>query len=242
MSSPNESGNVNNANNFEELIAVCVEFGPPYNPGNPAITVSAMNGSLTATRAAMQTANVQEAVYDTSVDNREDAYAPLGETARRVMAAAKASPLTENQKEDIHHLVLKLTGRRSSTPVPDPANPGATISSSQMGYDQRAENLDKLIQLLALMPGYNPNEAELTVAGLTTLHATLVASNTDEATAKQPYATAITTRNELLYKSPNGLTYLAIAVKNYVKSLFGVSSPQYKRVAAIRFTKRRHYA
>lgn len=242
MSSPNESGNVNNANNFEELIAVCVEFGPPYNPGNPAITVSAMNASLTATRAAMQTANVQEAVYDVSVDSREEAFAPLGETARRVMAAAKASPLTENQKEDIHHLVLKLTGRRSSTPVPDPANPGGTISSSQMGYDQRAENLDKLIQLLAVMPGYNPNEPELTVAGLTSFHASLVAASTAEAIAKQPYASAITARNELLYKAPNGLTYLAIAVKNYVKSLFGVSSPQYKRVAAIRFTKRRHYA
>ncbi len=146
---------------------------------------------------------------------------------------------TLNQKIDIRSIVLKLTGRRATKPVVDPANPSGTSSSSQLGFDQRIENLDRLIQLLATMPAYNPNEPELTVAGLTGLHSTLVAVNTAEAVAKQPLASARAARNELLYRNPTGLTYLAMAVKNYVKSVFGNNSPEHKRVMAIKFYKRR---
>lgn len=239
MSNPNERSNADNVNNFEELIAVCIDLGPAYNPSNPAITIPSMTASLAATRASMQTVNTQEALHEDAVNVKADTIAPLKSIAQRVMAAANASPLTMNQKADIRSIVLKLTGRRATTPMPDPANPGATVSASQLGFDQRVENLDRLIQLLATMPAYNPNEPELTVAGLTAFHASQVAVNTAEAVAKQPLASARTVRNNLIYRPPSGITYLAMDVKNYVKSVFGNNSPEHKRVTAIKFVKRR---
>lgn len=46
-------------------------------------------------------------------------------------------------------------------------------------------------------------------------------------------------RNEILYKLDTGLTDTALAVKNYIKALFGATSPQYKQVSSLKFTNPR---
>ena len=43
-------------------------------------------------------------------------------------------------------------------------------------------------------------------------------------------------RNNLLYKENTGLYDVALDVKNYIKSVFGATSPQYKQVSKIKFT------
>ena len=43
------------------------------------------------------------------------------------------------------------------------------ISSSQMSYDSRLDNFDKLIKLLTSVTLYAPNEADLKVTALTTI-------------------------------------------------------------------------
>lgn len=44
------------------------------------------------------------------------------------------------------------------------------------------------------------------------------------------------TRNVLLYKEITGITDVANAVKVYIKSVFGATSPQYKQVSSLKFT------
>lgn len=46
-------------------------------------------------------------------------------------------------------------------------------------------------------------------------------------------------RNEILYKLDTGLTDTALAVKNYIKAVFGATSPQYKQVSSLKFTNPR---
>lgn len=53
------------------------------------------------------------------------------------------------------------------------------ISSSQMSYDNRLDNLEKLIKLLASVTLYAPNEEALQVATLTSLYTDLQPKNTD---------------------------------------------------------------
>jgi hypothetical protein len=64
-------------------------------------------------------------------------------------------------------------------------------------------------------------------------------SNTAVITATTNYINARINRDNLLYKKGVGVVEIAQESKEYVKSVFGTKSPQYKQVSSIRFTKRR---
>ena len=46
-------------------------------------------------------------------------------------------------------------------------------------------------------------------------------------------------RDKVLYKPETGLVDIVDDVKKYVKSLFGVSTPQYKQISGLKFTRPR---
>jgi hypothetical protein len=109
------------------------------------------------------------------------------------------------------------------------------ISSSQMSYDSRLDNFDKLIKLLTSIPLYAPNEAELKVTGLTTTYTDLKTRNTAVVTAAAALSNARISRNDILYKPLTGLVDTAVDTKTYIKSVFGADSPQYRQVTKLEF-------
>jgi hypothetical protein len=92
---------------------------------------------------------------------------------------------------------------------------------------------------LASIPEYAPNEPELTVSSLTALYDDMFAKNQAVIKAEQPLNNLRITRNELLYKENTGVHDVANAAKLYIKSVFGATSPQYKQVASLQFSKPR---
>ncbi|MBK7148719.1 MAG: hypothetical protein IPH78_07805 [Bacteroidetes bacterium] len=153
--------------------------------------------------------------------------------------------MSKQVKADVKTIARKLQGKRATpkndAPAPNPLAPAEettkNISASQMSFDQRIENLDKLIQLLAAQPAYIPNEPELAVAGLTATLNTMRTTNTTAVNAYTPVSNARINRNTILYAESTGLVDLAGDVKSYVKSVFGATSPQYKQVSGLKFTK-----
>ena len=108
-----------------------------------------------------------------------------------------------------------------------------------MSFDSRIDNFDKLIKLLTSVTLYAPNEAELKVAALTAVLADLKAKNAAVIAAEVPLNNARIARNDVLYKANTGLVDIALDIKTYIKSLFGATSPQYKKISKIKFTKPR---
>ena len=104
-----------------------------------------------------------------------------------------------------------------------------------MSYDNRLDNLDKLIKLLASVALYTPNEAELKVTALTALYNDLKAKNAAVVAAITPLSNARISRNDILYKPNTGLVDIALDTKTYIKSLFGATSSQYKQVSKLEF-------
>ena len=104
-----------------------------------------------------------------------------------------------------------------------------------MSFDNRVDNLDRLIQLLITIPEYAPNEANLKTASLTTYLQSLQTSNAAAVAAETNLENARIVRNEVLYLPSTGLVDVASAVKLYVKSVFGATSAQYKQVSALTF-------
>ena len=108
-----------------------------------------------------------------------------------------------------------------------------------MSFDSRIDNFDKLIKLLTSVTLYAPNEADLKVTALTAVLNDLKAKNLAVTNAEVPLNNARISRNDILYKTNTGLVDTALDVKTYIKSVYGATSPQYKKISKIKFTKPR---
>ena len=106
-----------------------------------------------------------------------------------------------------------------------------------MSYDSRLDNFDKLIKLLSSVAAYAPNEADLKITALTALYTDLKAKNLAVINAETPLNNARIARNDVMYKDNTGLVDVATDVKTYIKSVYGATSPQYKTVSSLKFTK-----
>jgi len=124
----------------------------------------------------------------------------------------------------------------SLTPVPA----AVTNSVSHKSYTNLAEHLTNLNIILSKETNYKPNETDLKSASVTLLTTDMVAKNNACDTAESNVHATTNNRNTQLYANTDGLVDLAKTVKEYVASIYGFRSPQYKQVNRIRFTKSVH--
>ena len=247
MSNVSETGHAKNVANLENLVASVSGLGAAYNPSRGSIQLSALNDLLGNAKAVISNLNQAESVYKNATSAREVAFEPLSKLITRVGNSLKASASSSATDDQATTLIRKLQGRRATPKMSDEEKKaaeaeGKTVketSSSQMSFDSRLDNFDKLIKLLASVPEYAPNETELSVAGLTTLYNDLSSKNLDVINASVPLSTARIARDQALYSPLTGIVDISADVKMYVKSVFGASAPQYKAISGLTFTTSR---
>ena len=143
--------------------------------------------------------------------------------------------------KDAKSINRKLQGKRAKEiqATVDPNAPAPnTISASQQSYDQLIEHFTKLIeQLKTPEANYAPNEVDLKIVTITAQLAALKTANTNVSNAYTTVSNARIARDKTLYKDKTGLYDITLAVKDYVKSLYGATAPEYKQISKIKFTK-----
>ena len=244
MTSTKETGHAKNAANFEELINIITGLGTTYNPSKTSIKVAVVNTLLVNVKASLAAVNTALANYKTAVDAREAAFLPISKLATRIVSALVATDTTQQMDETAQTYERKMQGRRATPKltkeekqkVIDSGKTVNEVSASQMGYDNRLDNFDKLIKLLIATPLYAPNEADLKVSALNTLYADLKTKNQAVVAAHTALTNARIARNDLMYKPLTGMVDLAQDIKTYIKSLAGPFSQQYKQVSGLHFT------
>jgi hypothetical protein len=247
MPSTSETGHAKNVANLEELISFVNGYGTVYNPSKSAIKLVALNTLLTNARTSITGVNSAIPAYSNAVSAREAAFEPLNKLITRVFNSLVATETTDQVNDSAKTLVRKIQGRRASKKLTEEeiaahAANGEDISqnsASQMSYDNRLDNLDKLIKLLGSVTAYTPNESDLKVATLTTVYNDLKAKNTAVINTTVPLSNARISRNDVIYKETTGIVSVANDVKAYVKSIYGGTSPQYKQLSALKFTNPR---
>jgi len=243
MASTTESGHAKNVSNFESLISFVKGYGATYNPSKDSIKIVALELILANAKQSLIDIDTLFPAYTNAVSAREFAFAPLSKIITRVNNAIKATDTTELVDDSVKTLVRKLQGTRASAKISDEEKKALEaegkevnqISASQMGYDNRVENLYKLLMLLNSIPQYNPNEEDLKISTLTALYEDLKTKNTAVVETTTPLSNSRIARNEVMYKPLAGLVDIAFDTKVYIKSVFGPSSPQYKQVSKLEF-------
>ncbi len=248
-----ETGHAKNVANFEKMVDFCVGYGTTYNPSKTTIKLAALQTLLTNAKNALTATNTNLVAWSNAVAARELAFEPLSKLVTKIINAIKATDTSQQVIDNAKTFARKLQGRRAvaiikngNLPVSEPV-PGAEIlieqgdekhiSASQMSFDNRLDNLDKLIKLLSSVTTYAPNEAELKVTALTTLLNDFKTKNSAVLTALVSVSNSRISRNDILYKENTGMVDVAFSVKSYVKSIFGAKSPQFKQISSLIFTR-----
>lgn len=244
MSTTYETGHAKNVANFEAMITAVTAFGTAYNPSIPTIKVAALQAQLSAIKQTVEKVNTALANYSNAVAIRDFGYEPLQRLSSRIISALKATNASQQVVDNAMTNHRKITGARASAKL-GPEEVTALkiggkeikqVSASQQSYDSMLDTLDKQVKLLASIPQYEPNETELKVATLETLWVALQTKNAAVWTTRIALDTTRISRNKIMYAPETGVIATTLDVKNYVKSVFGLSSPQYKHMSALTFT------
>ncbi len=203
-----------------------------------------MTTQNTGAIAALQAVKVAKTAYDNATNARELAFKPLKPLATKIVNGLAATEATAQTVDDVKSTNNKIQGKRAkAVEKPDAkalaagAEPVKTASTSQQSYDKLIDHFAQLIATLTAEPKYLPNENELKVATLNTLLTDLRAKNTAVISATTALSNARIARDKTLYGETTGILDVAQDVKQYVKSLFGATSPQYKQVSGLKFTR-----
>jgi len=240
MSSTSETGHVKIETTFFDLKTFCTGYGVNYDPSNPAITVAALTTAHAVAKDDIQKVKIAKVPFDNAEGERFLTFKPLKSLASRIVSALKGVNAPSTVIKDAQTILRKMQGKKApSTPAAPPALPGIPevdpVSVSQQSYDMQLDHFKKLVLLVEGEPLYNPNEVPLKTVTLNTFIADLEAKNQAVIVAYVPYSNAMMERNISLYAPETGLIDLAQDVKNYVKSAFGATSPEFLQIKGLRF-------
>ena len=238
MASTSETGHAKNVDNLGLLISNIASYGDRYKPTNPSILLEALKKMEADGRAAVLAVNDAMPIYSRATIERDNAFAPLGQLVTRSLNSLRASSSSEQTDEAASAIVRKIRGNRTTAKTAVATDVKvATVSTSQQSYDSVIDNYERYIQYIAATPEYAPNEEDIKLPVLKALAVDLRAKNTACNNAKVAIDNARMARNRVLYTPLTGLVDVALDAKTYIKSLFGSTSPEYKQVAKIDFTK-----
>ena len=235
-----ETGHAKNVANFEDLISFVTSYAAAYNPTKTTIKVANLNLLFTQAKTDIFNVTNKTVLFNNATNARAMLFEPLRSLSTRLVNAFIATDATTEMIKDAKTINRKLQGKRAkavqvSTDQNSPAP--NTISASQQSYDQLIEHFTKLIELLKSEPSYAPNEAELKTTTLASQLVALKTANTNVSNAYTAVSNSRIARDKTLYKEKTGLYDVSGDVKNYVKSLFGATSQEFKQVSKIKFTK-----
>lgn len=243
MTSTSETGHSKNVAHFQQLIAFCKSYGPAYNPSRNQLTITSLEAALAQAQAALASVTATKTTFDNATNNRKEGFTDLKKFATQVVSALKASGASSLAVADAKTSARKMQGRRAKAITP-PATPAANlteakedkhISVSQLSFDSQVEHFSKLVQTVSQQPNYNPNEKPLTIGTLQNQLQQLASLNNDVINTYTDWNKARLNRTAVFYTPLTGLVQVAADVKDYVKSIFGASSNEFKQAAALSF-------
>lgn len=235
-SSVSETGHAKNVANFEQLIAFCIGYGAAYNPSKNSLKITELQILLQTALTKLNNVKTQKAIFDNATNDRRMTFSSLKPLSTKIINAFAVSGVDKLVLQDAKGVNKKIQGatnKKTETTVNNENQTTKTISTSQQSYDRLTDHFANLIQVLEQNPIYNPNEPDLKLNKLQSDLINMQTKNTTLINAYAEYSNTLIDRNQTLYNPLSGLVQTALEVKQYVKSVYGASSPQYKQISGL---------
>lgn len=240
MASTTETGHINNLANFKTMISYCTGYGADYNPSAEHIKLDNLKLQHKAADEAHAICLKKSAIREKAKYTRSTIFETLVPKAGRVMNAIIASGAEEKTIKSARTLMRKLWGKRAGKmeESTDPTQPVTEMNStSQRGIDQMIEHYTALLEIIQIIPEYQPNETELQTTNLLAFKTELIDADNLVKQCDTDWENCRIVRYDFMYVLKTGFAATAKLVKSYVKSVYGASSAQYKQLSALQFTR-----
>jgi hypothetical protein len=234
-----KTGNVKNVAAFGKLVGICNDLGASYDPSKAALTPTALATLLEQAQQSLQAVTVARAAYILAVNARLESYAGIQPLAARVVRALAACESSYENIRDARLIKRKLTSRPvanesvSTNPTGEEGSTKISVTSSRQDYDGMADTFASLVKLVQGIPAYAPNEPDLKVDALELKVKELHAKSKAVHTAANALAKARIYRNKVML-GENGVFVIGTAVKEYIRSVFGVRSEVSRELGKLR--------
>jgi hypothetical protein len=233
-----------NVANMDEMITRVQTFGEKYQPSRDALLISNLTKIKVDGESSITDTHTASAQLQFAVSARKTLYKGFNAFVTRIINALKASGVSKEVYDQAQIIIRDLRAQRASdkTESTETTETAAESESRSVtlhlsAYDRKASNFNRLTVFLKEIPGYKPNESDLTVEAITAKSAEYKNANVAIRTAAVEVDSHTNNRDKILYEDENGLVDVGLAVKSYVKSVFGAGSPQYKAISNISFIK-----
>lgn len=239
MPSTSEVGHARNVANLQKL-SQQVSVYTLYNPPIPNLTVANLQGLYDTANAKLVEVEDKRNANKNAIALRQTAFENLKPILTRIINRLEILGLMTGTLDQAKSLNRSIQGNRKKKSVSaktDDEQPSTnnSISTSRQSFTQQAENFGILLQLLATIPNYNPDEDELKLTNLNTYKDSLINATQFVDQTEAELNIKLIERDQILYAEETGLYSIAQNVKKYVKSLYGATSPEYAMISPITF-------
>jgi hypothetical protein len=234
-----KSGNVNQVAAYGKLVGICSDLGARYNPSKAALSPTALATLLEQAQQSLEAVNVARVSYVLAINARQDLYAGVYPMAARIVRALAASESSKENINDAKMLRRKLAAKKKpkGSVIAASGGEGSTAptsgSLSRLDYESQAETFASLVHLVQSLPSYAPNETDLQGAALRAMVADLLGASQAVANAGNALTNARIHRNKVFF-GKDGIFETGNAVKDYIRSVFGVSSEPARQIGKLR--------
>ena len=230
------------------MISKVKGYGSKYIPNNNNIKLVALELIFTNADGSKDSVTLILKLYKGAIVDRHGLFKPLKRLATRILRAVKSSEVDDSIVEQTKSFVAKIRGERivpiaksipivTTTIVGDVPVVLKKHSVSQQSFANNIEHLNGIVVLLQDVTNYDPAETDLTVDSLIAMVADMKVKNKACFDADTNYLNSLILRNKLLYYPKTGLYDISNTVKNYVSTVYGFKSPEFKELSKIKFTK-----
>jgi hypothetical protein len=238
----NESGHAVNVANFKELIAFTESIGGAYNPPVDDLEIEVLKKKADELDEVMKAVNDAQANHRKSTNDRVLAYESINTLSSRVIATLSVLGVETKTIKDARAIIGKITGTSKKKVIANTdvkALPAKTVSTSQMSFEQRKNNFERLISLVQAEPLYKSNEPDLTIDALGTYSKQMSETTNKVLETENALKIARQNRDNALYEDKVGAVDIGLRVKEFVKSKYAAKSAEYKRIKSIALSKKR---
>ena len=240
MPSQSEVGHAKNVANLQKLTEQVTVY-TLYNPPIESLTVPNLQTLYTTSSTKLNEVEEKRNANKNAIALRQSAFENLKPTSTKIINHLDILGLLQGTLDQAKSLNRLIQGgqKKTITPPEEGKEIPKTVSTSRQSYTQQTENFGILLQLLATISTYAPNEDDLKLVNLNIYKDTLVSSTQAVDQTEAELNLKLIERDNILYADGTGLYSIAQNVKKYVKSIYGATSPEYANVSDIEFTNRK---
>lgn len=232
---------VKNVQAFGKLMGICTGYGGSYKPGQQHLQVNALATLSKSAQQLLDQVTEAQADYDKATNTRMLGFKDLRYVSAavcQVLRSSGANALTINDA-CLYHAKLSRAQKVKTKPknATGTEENQKTRSSTNRDHATQLQYFSLLVNTVSKEPLYQPTEERLSVTGLEQKLAELQALNAAVTEAEIQLTGARRLRNELYYEKEFSLFNTAVAVRRYIRGVYGFNSSQHREVKELRFTK-----